>query len=114
MSLRRAARKPIYQSKEAELERTRKTLTALPVILKSHGCTEYVLGGLEHKLTVITYLQGLGPVFHQMHFFMNYCFQGKLEVYIPKALPQGHTVFFKKVDRFGCISEKNENLLYLT
>ena len=106
MSLRRAARKPIYQSTEAELERTRNALTALPVIPKSHGCTEYVLGSLEHKLTVITYLQGLGPVFHQMHFFMNYCFQGKLEVYIPKALPQGHTVFFKKVDRFGCISEK--------
>ena len=56
MSLRRAARKPIYQSKEAELERTGKTLTALPVILKSHGCTEYVLGSLEHKLTVITSL----------------------------------------------------------
>ena len=106
----KVARKPVCQSKEAALERTGKALTALPVIPKSPGCTEYVPGSLERKLTVMAYLQGLGLVSHHMHFFMNYCFQGKLEVYIPKALLQGHSVFFKKGDRFGFISEKYENL----
>lgn len=106
----KVARKPVCQSKEAALGRTGKALTALPVIPKSPGCTEYVPGSLEHKLTVIAYLQGLGLVSHHMHFFMNFRFQGKLEVYIPKVLLQGYSVFFKKGDRFGFISEKYETL----
>lgn len=100
MLVRKAASKPIYQSEEAELGE--KLVQQLLSFSKHIDCTEPALGSLEHKLTVIKCLQGLGPVFHQMHLFMNYCFASKeeLEIYIPKALPQGHSAFFRKVYKF--------------
>lgn len=103
MFFRKDAGKPICQSKEAELERKRKALTTLPVVPGAVSGVEYALGNSEHKLTVITSLQGLSPVFHQTYILMNYCFKGKLEIYTSKKKKSnpGLLCFPKIIYKFG-------------
>lgn len=111
MSFRKDAGKPICQSKEAELERKRKTLMVLPVILEAVSGVEYVLGTSVHKPTAITCLQGLKPSFSSKTDFDELLLSRESWIFTPqKYLTQGCSTFLKSFTNSGLFLN-HENLV---